>query len=204
MQMLAQQLIRLPHTAGLQVTSVLCESFYDYPVMRYVLGHSVDYDRRLEQLIGLFVAARTMRDDVMLGVSAGEELIAVATTSDPAAPPHPDFAALKDVVWRSLGAAALERYQRCVAAWESMAVAVPQLHVNMIGVRTPQRGTGLARRLLAEVHALSERTAGSRGVSLTTEDPRNVQFYERQGYEVIGNARITDDLQAWSFFRPNG
>jgi GNAT superfamily N-acetyltransferase len=197
------QVISMPRTTGVQVTSVLCESFYDYPVMRYVLGDSAHYDRQLGKMIGLFVAARTLLDDVMLGIMAGADLVAVATTSNPAQAPHPDFAVMRDTTWTSLGPDAWLRYQQCVQAWASMASSLPQLHVNMLGVRRAFQGQGLARLLLEEVHRLSEQHPDSTGVSLTTEDARNITFYQHLGYQVIGEARVTRELQTWSFFRRN-
>ena len=49
---------RLAATRAEAVTSVLCEAFFDYPVMRYVLGPQGDYAERLTRLIGLFTAGR--------------------------------------------------------------------------------------------------------------------------------------------------
>ena len=197
------RMARVPAAHAAQVVDVLCEAFRDYPVMRYVLGDAHDYERRLQQMIGLFVAARALRDDVMLGFHHGAELVAVATTSDPAAPAHPDFARLRDEVWASLGADALERYQHCVAAWESLASHAPQLHINMLGVRDAVRGTGLGRRLVAAVHALAGNDARCTGVSLTTETPANVPFYQHLGYQIIGEAGIAPGLRTWSFFWTN-
>jgi ribosomal protein S18 acetylase RimI-like enzyme len=197
------QLIRLPSTTAALVTSVLCESFHDYPVMRFVLGDTVHYDRQLDRLIGLFVAARTLLDDTVLGVMMGAQLVAVATTSNPAQPAHPQLAELRAEVWNSLGADAAARYQQCVQGWDSMASQVPQLHVNMIGVRREYQGQGLARRLLEQVHELAAQSGTAEGVSLTTEHPQNVAFYQHLGYHIIGQAQIAPGLQAWSFFRPN-
>jgi GNAT superfamily N-acetyltransferase len=72
----------------------------------------------------------------------------------------------------------------------------------MIGVRDAYRGTGLARRLLEAVHAECERSAFAEGVSLTTEEPRNVDFYRHMGYEITGEARIGDVVPTWNLFRP--
>ena len=74
----------------------------------------------------------------------------------------------------------------------------------MIGVCRAHQRRGLARTLLHEVHQLAQLSPAGTGVSLTTEDPRNVAFYQRQGYEIIGHTQVTSELQAWSFFRPNG
>jgi GNAT superfamily N-acetyltransferase len=184
------------------VVSVLCEAFFDYPVMRHVLGEVGDYARRLNVLIGMFVAARALREDPIFGIRDSAALVAAMTTSNPAEAPHPDFAAVQAAAWQRLGADAQARYDSCVQAWNSIALAEPQLHVNMIGVRDRYRGTGLAGRLLDEVHGLCEQSTFAQGVSLTTEVTRNVDFYRRRGYEVTGEMRITDALTTWNMFRP--
>ena len=103
-------------------------------------------------------------------------------------------------MWASVAAPAAQRYKHCVTAWGSMASAVPQLHINMLGVRRTQRGAGLGRRLVEAVHALARTDEQATGVSLTTENPANVPFYRRLGYEVIGQARVAPELEAWSLF----
>ena len=44
-----------------EVADVLCESFYNYPVMKYVLGGKEDYNQRISKLITFFVSARAFR-----------------------------------------------------------------------------------------------------------------------------------------------
>ena len=198
----ALQVERVSRADADHVIAVLCESFRDYPVMRFVLGDEGDYDARLRRMIGLFVTARTLLDDVIFGIREGGELVAVATTSNPARPAHPDFAVLRDEVWSELGAESAERYQRCVTAWQLMESHVPQLHVNMLGVRRAYQALRLGTRLLDAVHALAEFTPGCVGVTLTTEVTRNVRFYQNRGYQVIGNVRIEPELETWSFLRP--
>lgn len=198
------RVIRLAADEAPSIIAVLWESFYDYPVMRHVLRDSgLRYSEHLHKLITLFVTARLLLNDTILGIRSQDELVAVVTTSDPSIPPHPDFAALREHTWELLGPEALARYQQFVDAWTSMESSVPQLHVNMIGVCRAHQRRGLARTLLHQVHHLAQQSPAATGVSLTTEDERNVSFYQRQGYQVIGHRQISPELQAWSFFRPN-
>ena len=62
------QVTRLSTAQTEDAVSVLCDTFRDYPVMRYVLGSNGNYDRRLRTLIGFFVSARVYRDEPVLGV----------------------------------------------------------------------------------------------------------------------------------------
>jgi hypothetical protein len=50
---------------------------------------------------------------------------------------------------------------------------------------------------------MSERDAVSAGVSLTTEDPKNVALYQHFGYEVVAHDLVAGKLETWLFFRRN-
>lgn len=44
----------------------------------------------------------------------------------------------------------------------------------------------------------------SAGVSLTTETPRNLPFYEHFGYRILGQGETPDGkLRSWTLFRPD-
>lgn len=196
---------RLPATDAPRVVDVLCEAFREYPVMRFVLGEdSRDYQKRLTTLIGFFVSARALRDEPMFGVAEGAELHAAATTSFPDLNESPaELVEFREGVWRELGSESRARYEACGVAWASFAMAEPHFHVNMIGVRDARRGLGLGKRLLEHVHGLSSAADRSIGVTLTTEDPANVPFYQHLGYEVVGWVRIAPELETWALFREN-
>ncbi len=63
------------------VVSVLCETFADAPVMRFVLGSSGRFTARLEKLVTFFVRARVLRDEVLLGIRSPRGLDAAALVS---------------------------------------------------------------------------------------------------------------------------
>ncbi len=196
--------VRLESSAADDIVDVMSDAFYDYPVMRYVLGDSgPDYERRLYLLNHLFVMGRALRNEPLIGIVENGTLCAAATMSypDKQAPSPTGLEALRDDVWLELGTEARDRYERCVAAWAPLAVDLPQIHLNMIGVRRTLHGQKLGRRLLDEVQAISRQTPGSRGVSLTTELPRNVELYQHMGYEITGEVNVTPELKTWALFR---
>jgi GNAT superfamily N-acetyltransferase len=194
---------RLSSAQTEDAVTVLCDAFRDYPVMRYVLGPSGDYDRRLRTLIGFFVSARVYRDEPVLGVHDRDgSLSAVAILSLPGERAAPEaLATRREEVWAELGAAERERYEAYGAACAPFIVASPHYHLNMIGVRRSHAGRGLARKLLESVHRLSDADGRSSGVSLTTETEQNLPLYEYFGYRRIGHAVIGDRLETWGFFR---
>ena len=189
------------HEAPLAV-DVLCDAFHDYPVMRHVLGPGGDYDARLKTLVGMFVAARVLREEPVLAVRDGGEVVAVAIVTLPGSRPSPQsFLNLREAVFRELGDDARIRYEAYGAVASTLLPTEPQHHLNMIGVRHTHMGRGLARILLEAVHDLARADKNSAGVSLSTELKKNVALYEYFGYTVIGHARVTDDLETWGFFR---
>jgi GNAT superfamily N-acetyltransferase len=189
-----------------QATAVLCDAFYDYPVMRYVLGPAEsDYDPRLWTLIGFFVSARIFRDEPVLGVDDDEgNLEAVALVTLPGERPSPEaLRERREAVWQELGAAERSRYEAFGAAAGRLTLEDPHHHLNMIGVRRTCAGRGLARVLLRAVHNLSHADPQSCGVTLSTETSQNLPLYAHFGYRLLGHAQVSDELETWALFRPS-
>lgn len=201
----ASPVSRLSEAQVSQAVNVLCDAFHDYPVMWYVIGPADgDYERRLHTLINFFVMARVWRGEPIWGVSNGGELVAAAALTLPGKrQPPAELAQLREAVWRELGQFARKRYEIFGEATQTFDIGRPHYHLNMIGVRRSHHGKGLARQLLDAVHAMSQNDPASHGVTLTTEDARNVSLYQRFGYEIVGHARIDAQLETWGFFRPN-
>jgi len=188
-----------------EVVDVLCESFFDYPTLRFVLGPDPRrYENQLRTLIHFFVMARVLRGELLLGIEGDEGISAAALVSRPTRPEAlPELGELREKVWAELGASARGRYGAFGAACAPFQVAVPHIHLNMIGVRRRAQGEGHGRRLIEHVHLLSLDDSESEGVTLTTEDPANVSLYEYLGYQVVGKAVVAPELTTWGFFRPD-
>lgn len=187
------------------VVEVLCDAFRDYPVMRYIIAAAGgDYDRHLYTLINFFVMARVWRDEPILGVSSAGTLVAAAILTLPDnRPSAAPLAEHREALWRELGQAARTRYETYGATTQKFEIDQPHYQLNMIGVRRLHAGRGFARRLLDAVHALSQNDPASRGVTLCTEDPRNVAIYQHVGYKIIGHARVNGQMETWGLFRAN-
>ena len=190
--------------AGL-ATGLLCEAFAEYPVMRYVLGTTGDYAKRLQILIGFFVTARVLREDLILGTfDSSQRLAGVALVTLPGEREPPlALAQRREAVWQELGSAERTRYEAFGAAASQFAVAAPHHHLNMIGVRRSRLGAGYARILLDYVHQLAADDPQSAGVSLSTETTANLPLYEHFGYQRLGSAKVSPKLETWAFYRPN-
>ena len=193
-----------PADRGL-VVDVLCEAFFDYPVMRYVLGERPSYAGDLARLVQFFVGARVLRRETLLGVPGDRgRLSGAAIVSHPGrreSPPGLD--ALREETWEAIGPEARSRYEAFGDACAPFAVDEPHLHLNMIGVRASGRGRGIGRLLLDHVHRMSAEDDESIGVSLTTETESNVPLYRHFGYELLGRRDVDAELTTWGFLRRN-
>ena len=197
--------IRLKESDVEEIISVFCDAFYDYPVMRGVIGSAGDdYNRRLHALIELFVMRRIWNQDPILGIFSDGKLVACATLTAPNSESgHKVNADKEEMLWQKLDQQSRQRYEGFCTVWAGFAFKQPHYHVNMIGTRQSYQAQGLAKQLLDVVHAMSRGNSISCGVSLTTEDPQNISFYEHVGYKVINNLKLSADIRTWGFFRQN-
>jgi GNAT superfamily N-acetyltransferase len=186
------------------ISGVLCDAFADYPVMRYVVGtESGNYPEGLTALVGFFVTARLLRKDAILGVFDDAELSGVAMITLPGTAPPPAFDAAREEVWATLGPGARDRYETFSRGWQAFVPSVPHVHLDMLGVRGRSQRRGIGRLLLDRVHEFSRDRPDSQGVTLTTENPANVELYRHFGYQLTGHVRIAPELESWGMFRPD-
>lgn len=186
-----------------EITDVLFEAFYNYPVMKYVLGEKEDYDTRLRKAVTFFVSARALRNEPIFGIRNTEnKLVAAATVTLPGEiPSPPELFKLRDELWDEIGSEEKARYENYGRVASSLPPKEPHHHLNMIGVRNAYQGKGLARQLINQVEELVSAHPTSTGVSLNTEVESNVNFYLHLGYELVGKAKVDKDIQTWAFFK---
>lgn len=186
------------------VIDVLAASFHDYPVMRYALSDSGPaFEAHLRALMGFFADARDFRNWPVLGIRDGGTVAAVMLLSEPVVTPRPiDL----QVAWHDLGTTVgpgpLERLNRYEELSSGLEPDVPYYFVGMLGTLPRYQGRGMGRALLAHVAELARDHPIAEGVCLSTEDPRNVAYYEQAGYRVLGDVQI-DEIHSWCMWRPN-
>ena len=180
---------------------VFCDAFDGYPVMRFVVGPGGDIDTRMRRLTAFFVRRRFLRGGPLFGVFNDGRLVGAAILTVPDEPPPPaQLAALERDVWSELGDDARQRYEEYAGTTKPFVTTARHHHLNMIGVRAADAGRGFARPLLDTVRRLAMVDPDSAGVSLTTESEKNVALYEHFGYDVVGRARVTPELETWGMF----
>jgi len=187
----------------LEVADVLCEAFYNYPVMKYVLGDKEEYEDRLRKAVTFFVTARALRKEPLLGIyNLENKLVAAAAVTLPGdIPSPPELFKLRDELWAELGSEEKARYENYGNTAYGLLPKEPHHHLNMIGVRNAYQGKGLARQLINKVDELVLDHPTSTGVSLNTEVESNVNFYLHLGFELLGQANVSEDVITWGFFK---
>jgi GNAT superfamily N-acetyltransferase len=186
-----------------EVADVLCEAFYDYPVIKYVLGEKEDYDNRIRRLITFFVFARAFRNEPMLGIyNSDNKLVAAAIVTLPGEILVPEELKRKrEILWNELGNEEEARYANYGNAAFSLLPNEPHHHLNMIGVRNAYQRKGLARQLINKFEELVAEHSLSFGLSLNTEVKSNVEFYLHLGYNLVGQTKVDEGIDTWGFFK---
>lgn len=195
------------------VVDVFADAFAAYPVMRFTVGPDGDVVTRERRLIRLFVTRAVVRGGSLLGVRSSDgSLLGAALMTLPAdGPPLPEIQRISAEAWQELGDEPRIRYDAYAAASNFFAALPRHHHLNMIGVRQSWTGAGLGRALLESVRRSAEDDPPTSGVSLTTENPRNVELYRHFGFEVVGHRVIgeyhrgdgeTTVLETWGLFLP--
>lgn len=73
---------------------------------------------------------------------------------------------------------------------------------SVLGVHPKAQGRGYGRSLLDAVQALAQAHPAAVGVALDTENPANVELYQRCGSELTVQTTL-DTLDVWFMFRAN-
>jgi ribosomal protein S18 acetylase RimI-like enzyme len=78
--------------------------------------------------------------------------------------------------------------------------ATEHWYLDTIATDPDLHGQGLGGRLLD--HDLAVRDAAGNACALDTHTPENIGFYERRGFEIIGEGPLGEGLDVYMMFRP--
>ena len=184
-----------------EALDVLCDAFHEYPVMRYVLADSgPDYDGALRALIDLFCQARLTHGLSLYGIRHEGPLVAVSVTSDPIErPTPPQLQETAERLIERIGQEAWDRLGRYEDACKAGAPGQPSHYLGMLGIVSSHQRQGFGKALVASTKELARCSADSRGILLNTETEKNIPYYEKLGFRVVGEADA-DHVHTWSMF----
>ncbi len=100
-----------------------------------------------------------------------------------------------------LGPRALSRSLRWVGTWEKRDPNERHWHLGPVAVDAHLQGMGIGSKLLRVFCAQMD--AAGEDAYLETDKPENVRFYERFGFEVVGEEDVIG-VPNWYMLRPAG
>lgn len=183
------------------IVDVLVRAFHDYPAMRYFLKVRGDeYRDQLRVLNAYYTDARLLRGWPVIGVMVGRDLSAVALVSPPLDSPPESLPELVANVRSAVGESAWKRMKEFDRLCDSTLPQAPHHFLGMLAVHPKHQSSGQGTKLLDRVKEMSV-SEQSRGVTLTTETEKNVDYYTRLGFDVVGETdfgTLTSWIMRWA------
>ncbi|MBN1399433.1 MAG: GNAT family N-acetyltransferase [Anaerolineae bacterium] len=197
------QIMRLQRAHLAQAATVLARAFVQDPLTEYVFAVSkASRDESLRELGRFSCEVRLLLGWPLLGSIEARGRVAgvlgVSLPGDPQWPPALNrvYARLGEVVGPE-SIARLEAYSRLA---DTNRPKQPHYQVGILGVDPTLQGQGHGGALMRALHAIADADAEAVGTWLDTENPRNVAWYRRFGYEVQAES-LLDGLAVWGMFR---
>tara|TARA_Y100000758_G_scaffold300004_1_gene263419 strand:+ start:29 stop:526 length:498 start_codon:yes stop_codon:yes gene_type:complete len=94
---------------------------------------------------------------------------------------------------------AWDRLGRYDDACEAGDPGQPSHYLGMLGIVSSHQRQGFGKALVAATKELARCSADSRGILLNTETEKNIPYYEKLGFRVVGEADA-DHVHTWSMF----
>ena len=187
-----------------EVRSLLFHAYCHEPTFAYVFeAQRPGYEQRVKATVGELVKQHFLQDLPGIGLLQHDRLVGVALI----APPQRRLGITESWAWRlrmllSTGVRCTQRY---LAYYQSVLACLPSEAVHvlpLLAIHPQHQGQPLGEQLLTAVHNWCAEDEHSDGVVLDTGNPRYLDFYQRQGYQEIGEIAVGPVLEH-VFFHAN-
>jgi ribosomal protein S18 acetylase RimI-like enzyme len=191
-----------------QAAMVLGRAFADDPPMLAILGEVPDPSERARRLAVMFSVALAMnrrRGQPVFGVFDRGRVVAAAVVEgvDPASfvmVMLPHLHRLPRLV-AALGWDGVKRALRLLDVLARNHPVQPHLYLNLLGVDPDHQRRHYGIAILDHLRALARARGDLAGVYLETATPQNVAYYQRAGYEVLGELNPLG-VRMWRMMQP--
>ncbi len=184
-----------------EVLDVLARGMRDNPL--HVAAFGEDPERRRRSFRRLMAAAFSIRDFSHTLVARREDGVIVGVCG--MMPPGnclPDFRQRLQLVptLLSIGPRAVGRTMRWLGVWEKHDPEERHWHLGPLAVDAHLQGMGVGSRMMQVFCAQMD--AAREDAYLETDKPENVRFYERFGFELIGEQEVLGVTNYFMLRRP--
>lgn len=186
-----------------EARSLLYNAYRHEPTFAYLFeSDRPGYDQRVRATVRELVNQHLLQDQPALGLLIDDRLIAVALI----APPQRRLDITESWAWRMrmLLTAGFRCTRRYLDYHAAVLGCLPpgSFHVlPLMGVHPQFQGQHYGEQLLEALHNWCAVDTASRGLVIDTGNSRYLHFYERQGYQEIGQVAIGPVLEH-VFFHP--
>ncbi|MER9403942.1 GNAT family N-acetyltransferase [Mesorhizobium caraganae] len=179
----------------------LADAFADDPQMSFFFDPPQRQDLVTEFFSILMAARLALGMPVLLLKSEGRILGAVMgydTQRHEWLPAHQERWALLQQRQASMAS----RFERADAISEKYKPQEPHFYLGVLGVHPSMQGKGAGSSLIKAYCDLAERDPVSAGTFLETAQRKNLAFYERCGFQLLGQGELAPGKPFWCLFRP--
>ncbi|NBA98511.1 GNAT family N-acetyltransferase [Pseudomonas sp. R5(2019)] len=187
-----------------EARSLLYNAYRHEPTFAYLFdAERPGYEQRVRATVRELVKQHFLQELPALGLMIDDRLIGIALI----APPQRRLGVTESWAWRlrmllSTGLRCTRRYLDYHTAVLACLPSDAVHQLPLLGVHPQFQGQHYGEQLLAAVHNWCAQDPHSNGVVIDTGNPRYLAFYQRQGYEEIGEVAI-GPVREHVFFHPN-
>lgn len=180
---------------------VLGDAFADDPLMHYLFrDHANGVRAGAVEFFSLLLRARLALNMPAYVLQQDGRVLGAAMGYDTS---RPEWPAPITAEWREFEAA-IPHFVSRLAAYEQLCEKHQpkdaHYYLGVIGVHPTLQGKGAGKALLTAFCAPSQSDAKSGGVYLDTTNPDSLEFYYRNGFELLGEGEL-DAAPLWCVYR---
>ena len=184
-----------------EAVEVTARGMRDNPLHVAVYGEDPELRlRKLRRMFGAAAEVLNLRQHLLVARAPDGAIVGVCGTMPPGGC-QPSIGQQLRLMPQLLanGPRATLRTARWLGAWAKQDPKTRHCHLGPVAVDTHLQGMGIGSRLM-KAHCAQVDAAGE-DAYLETDKPENVRFYERFGFEVIGEQEILG-IPNWFMLRP--
>ncbi|MNM72310.1 Acetyltransferase (GNAT) family protein [compost metagenome] len=197
--------VRLLDSSYIRETrSLLYHAYRHEPTFAYLFeADRPGFDQRVRATVRELTNQHFAEDLPAIGLTIDDRLVGVALV----APPQRRLDITESWAWRmrmllTTGFRCTRRYLDYHAAVLGCLPPGPYHLLPLLGVHPEFQGKHLGEQLLNALHAWCEEAGGSKGLVLDTGNTRYLDFYQRHGYEELGEIAL-GPIREHVLFHPN-